>query len=794
MLKTYFKIAWRQLKKNRLFGTVNIAGLAIGLTVSLLLFLYVRHETSFDKYHSQQKNIYRLVFNARMDENHEKWAGNPNIVGPTFRKEISEVRDMTRWIRHNFGQSANVLYGGKKFFEKNLYWADSSFTRIFDVPFVHGNAATALVRPNTIIINETLSKKYFGNENPIGKVLKLDNKLNCEVTGVFKDFPDNSTLDADLIGSFYSVEWMKTERWGNASFETFLLMPDKVDIKKTEASFASVIDKHVKKEDQWFSINLQPLSEVHLYSPDIKSYSSRPGDLKQVKILSLLALAIIIIACINYMNLATARSQNRFRETGISKTMGATSRLLIGRFYIETGLFVVLAVLVSVLLLFLAMPVFNSLTNLNLSIKNLLSPEILAAVGIVTVTITLLSGSYPAFYLSRFNPKNLFHQTFSKNNIAGKLRQGLVVVQFSASVILIIATFLFYRQLDYIQSKELGYQPDQVVAVTSTAAENVDQVNALVNESKNLANVSAVCRAQTFPGRSGSGRTVNKPGDDGHGMPLTTCRATNGIVSALGLKLLAGADLPADKQPTDSTVNVILNKKAVEYLGFTPQEAIGKLVDVDLGPRAYVTGVVDDFHSQNLYQPLEAYAFHNAATEGRTFVLVKFTGGNVKTNIDKLEAIYKKSVPNGAFEFTFLDQFLQTLYVADLRTAKIVLIFSALAIFIACLGLFGLAAFIAEQKTKEIGIRKVLGASIGSIVLLLSGNFIRLVLLAVIIAIPVGWWLMNNWLQDFAYRISIGWTVFVLAGLTVITIALLTVSFQAIKAAMTNPVKALRTE
>ena len=550
MLKTWLKIAWRQLQKNRLFGTVNIVGLAIGLTVSLLLFLYVRHESSFDSYHSNGKNIYRLVFNAQMDDQSARWAGCPNIAGPTFKSELSEIREMSRWIRNDFGQSANVLYKNNKFFEPNLYWADSSLTHIFDIPFVKGNPATALTRPKTIIINETIAKKYFANEDPIGKVLKLNNKLDCEVTGVFKDFPGNSTLDAELIGSFYSVEWMNRLMWGNASFETFLLLTDNTDIKKTETKLATIVDKHVKKEDQWFSFNLQSLSDIHLYSSDIKSYSSRPGDLKQVKILSLLALAIIIIACINYMNLATARSQNRFRETGISKTMGATTLSLIGRFYIETSLFVILSVLASVLLLLIAMPLFNSLTNLQLSIADLANSKILIAVGAVIVVMTLLSGSYPAFYLARFNPKNLFHQTFSKRNIAGRLRQSLVVIQFSASVILIIATFLFFRQLEYIQSKELGYQPNQVVAVTSTAAENADQLNAMLNEARGQANVTSVCRTQTFPGRGGSGRSISRPGDE-NGLPMTTCRATNGIIKTLSLPLLAGTDLPADKLSTD---------------------------------------------------------------------------------------------------------------------------------------------------------------------------------------------------------------------------------------------------
>ncbi len=376
MLKTYLKIAWRQLKNNRLFGTVNIIGLAIGLTVSLLLFLYVRHETSFDKYHSNSKNIYRVVVSGKMDNTTVKLAGAPNVVGPTFKSEISEIREMSRWIRNEFGQSANILYGNKKFFEKNIYWADSSLTSIFDIPFVQGNPKTALTRPKTIIINETIAKKYFGNESPIGKTLKLDNRLDCEITGVFKDFPDNSMLDADLIGSFYTKEWMNRLSWGNASFETFFLMHDNVDVKAVDAKMTAVVDKHIPKEEQWYTLNLQALQDIHLYSRDIHSYTSRHGDLQQVKILSLLALAIIVIACINYMNLATARSQKRFRETGISKTMGATSRTLIARFYIETALFVLMSVAVSFLLLLLAMPLFNSLTNLNLSLRDITSPGI----------------------------------------------------------------------------------------------------------------------------------------------------------------------------------------------------------------------------------------------------------------------------------------------------------------------------------------------------------------------------------------------------------------------------------
>ncbi len=795
MLKNYLKIAWRQLSKNKLFSLINISGLAIGLTVSLLLFLYIRKELSFDRDFRQSDNIYRIVFNADLDGKVEKWAGCPNNAGHTFKSSIADIRAQSRWIRHEFGRSANVLYKDKKFFEKNLYWADSSLTTIFDLPFIAGNPATALTRPNCVIISKSIAEKYFGKEEPLGKVLKIDNNYSCEVTGVYKDFPHTSTLDADLIGSIYSVGWMvRDQPWSNASFETWLLLNPATDPAKVEKQIKATVDREVAKADQWFSFSLQPLRKVHLYSEDIKSYTSRPGDLRQVKIVSILALVIILIACINYMNLATARSQKRFREVGINKTIGATSGMLVRKFYAETGLFVLLSVLAGIALLILAIPLFNSLTGEQLSAGDLLHPGILLAILISSILITVIAGSYPALYLSSFNPKNLFHQTFTRKSMAGRFRQGLVVLQFSASIILIIATVLFYRQLQFIQSKKLGFQPEQVVAVTTSAVETKDQIDGLLTETRSLAAVKYVCRTQTYPGRSGSGRGINKEGAGNEKISLTTCRATAGIEKVLGLKLLAGAGLPEVKADTDSTVQVLLTKKAVDFLGFTPEEVIGRKVAVQLGNNSYVVGVVDDFNNESLHKPIGAYAFHNAKTESRSFMLVKLNAEQLPQAMRQLEAVYRRHVPNGAFEYTFLDQYMQSLYSSEQRTASIVLVFSGLAIFIACLGLFGLAAFVAEQRTKEIGVRKVLGASVVNIVGLLSGNFLRLVLLSILIAVPIAWWMMNRWLQDFAYRTTISWWVFVLAGFIAIMIALITVSSQAVRAALTNPVKSLRTE
>ncbi len=467
-----------------------------------------------------------------------------------------------------------------------------------------------------------------------------------------------------------------------------------------------------------------------------------------------------------------------------------------GRFYAETALFVLLSIAVSLLLLVPAIPFFNYLAGeqINSSIFNFRAYW--AVVLLAGAHHYLLAYAYPALYLSSFNPKNLFHQTFRKNSVTGRLRQSLVVLQFAASVILIVATFLFYRQLQYIQNKKLGFQPEQVVAITTTAVESKEQIDGLINNVGSLASVKQVCRAQTYPGREGSGRGIRRSDAANHNeqLSLTTCRATPEILDVLGIKLLAGTTLPAVKAKGDSTVQVVLTKKAVDYLGYTPEEAIGKKVFAQLGDNSYIVGVTEDFHSQSLHKPVGAYAFHNAPTEGRPFMLVKLDAGHLKSSMDQLEKIYHQNVPNGAFEYAFLDQYLQHLYAGEQRTAKIVLFFSALAIFIACLGLFGLAAFMAEQRVKEIGIRKVLGASVFGLTALLSGNFLRLVLVSILLATPVSWWLMHRWLQDFAYRIDISWWVFPVAGLLTALVALATVSLQAVKAALANPVNSLKRE
>ncbi|HET7360607.1 MAG TPA: ABC transporter permease [Salinimicrobium sp.] len=792
MIRNYIKIAWRNLKTDSTFSIVNILGLSIGLAITLLLFLFVVHERSFDDMYANKKNIYRVLLHTT-DERQEIWPSVPAALAPAVENTIPEIKKAARMLKHDFGAPAFITANESDFIENGLYFTDPEFIDIFEISFVSGNPDLALSRPNTAVLSQSTAERFFGDENPLGKTLTLDNNKKLEITGVFEDFPENSTLDANLLASFSSTGFYNNPRWGNASFETYFLLNDNADIALTEQKIQQLLNSKVDKENQWYSFSLQPLERVHLYSANFTdSYSSRRGDIKSVRNLSLLAILILLIACINYMNLTTARSQKRTKDVGINKTLGASSKNLILRFYTETGLITCIAVIIGVVLAVLAIPAFNTVAGKNLSTDLLLSSGFLISLLLIWLITTLLAGSYPAFYLSRFSPKSVMKPSFQKGGTATFIRKGLVVLQFSASVILIISVLVIHKQLTFIQNKNLGYNPENVIAIATAGIQNENNATALANEFKALPSVSEVSFAQGFPGVEVSGRTLYKKNSD-NGISIQTNHTDAGIIEVLKLELLAGKTLPKTKAEGDTLVEVILNKKAVDYLGYTPREAIGKKVELNLG-NSYIVGVVDNFNFSSLHVPIGAYAFSNSPREPVRCLLVRFNTGILPQTMAKFEETFKEVVPDSAFEYRFLDKNLETLYAAEQRTARVGLIFSILAIFVACLGLFGLAAFTAEQRRKEIGVRKVLGASVFNITQLLSKDFILLVLLALVIAFPIALWLMEKWLQDFAYRIELGWLVFLVAGVLAIVIALVTVSFQAIKAAIANPVKSLRTE
>ena len=797
MIKNYFKIAWRNLLKNGLFSFLNLIGLSFGIAIFLYLFLFTKQELSFDKYHIHADNIYRVGQTVTFDTE-EEWGCVPNIVGPKMTDEIPEITSFTRFLHHSFGNTAFVNSEQNKFAERKVYWTDPGIFDIFTIPLVYGNPKTALDAPNKMILSRSSAQKYFGDVNPVGKSLSVDNQYDITVSGVYEDFPANSTLDADMLGTFSTVKWASDNlHWSNASYETYFLMDSNVDPKKVQSKMNAILDQNIEKENQWFTFWLQPLADIHLYSTHITNTSTtKIGDIKQVNILIALALGILLIACINYMNLATAQSQKRKKEVGISKVMGASKVSLIKRFYTEAFIMIALAVVFGFIILVLCLPLFNHVAGQKINPSAMLDTQLISGVLLVTVFLSIIAGSYPALLLSTFSPLSLFGR---KNNAAistTSIRKGLVVIQFSASIILMIGTFVFYSQMKFIQERKLGYDAEHVVSINTQGAESQNQINSLITHYKSLGFVSEIAEAQAYPGSDGgSGRVIVRYEEPDKVMAITTNSTSPDILKTLNIKMLAGEVFSKKTSIEDTTVQVVVNKTTVDFLGFTPEEAIGQtaynLFDWN---SAIIVGVMEDFHFKDFHQPIGAYAFNNSLSESRSNLLVRFNGGNIRDNMSVLEADFQKFIPDSAFEYQFLDDVVSQLYASDKQLGRVVLFFSITAVFIACLGLFGLSAFTAEQRTKEIGVRKVLGANMVSVVSLLSIDFIKLVLIALLISSPIAWYLLNGWLNTYAFHIQMPWWIFIAAGSLSIIVAFLTVSYQSIKAALTNPVKSLKSE
>ncbi len=794
MIRNYIKIAWRSLKTNRLFSIVNILGLSIGLATTLVLFLFVLHERSFDTMYANKDRIYRVLLNTTEDDL-ETWANVPSALGPELKSNIPDVLDSGRLLKHDFGGTAFVKAEDEVFAENKLFWSDPAILDMFDVEIVKGIGSNVLSSPNNMLLSESTARRYFGEENPIGKTVVIDDRDTFVVKGIFKDFPENSSLDFNAVAPFMMKNAAKRPTWDNASFETFLLLKsDLPDVVNIESKIQDLLDINVEKEAQWYNFSIQPLERIHLYSSTYSdSYTERNGDINQIRNLSALAVLILIIACINYMNLITARSQKRATDVGINKTLGASVNHVITRFYIETGLITAIAMIFGGLFTVVALPAFNEVAGKQLDISSLFSIKIMGFLLLIWLVTTIISGSYPALYLSRFSPKEVLKPSSNKGGMASAIRKSLVVVQFSASVVLIIGVIVVHQQLKFIQNKNLGYNPEKIIAISTAGVSGGQTNSALVNAFKKLPNVSVVGRSQGYPGVGVSGRSISKPNTD-ETMGISTNTSEHEVADVLQLKLLAGQLLPKNKQSGDTLVEVVVNKTTVDFLGLTPEEAIGKKVSMQLGNNAYIYGVVDDFNFASLHNPIGAYAFHNSQSEPKSYVLVRFTSEVLAETISSFENSFKRVAPNSAFEYAFLDKNLEVLYEKETRTANIGLLFSILAVLVACLGLFGLAAYLAEQRNKEIGIRKVFGASVSKIVQLLSIDFIKLILISLVISFPLALYLMNSWLQDFAYRIDISWTIFLIAGSLSLVVTFITVGYQAIKAALANPVDSLKTE
>lgn len=799
MIRNYFKIAWRNIKTNRLFTLLNIAGLAIGLCVCIILFSFVNTELSFDKMYSNSENIYRVTMETSEEYDFETWATMPNAVGPAIEEEIPQVKRMTRLIKNDFGATASLKIGDKNFTENNLYLADSTVFKMFDFKFLEGNVKNAFSKPKSIVLSHSTKERLFGGQEAMGRLITVNNRDTLQVSGIYADLPKNSVIDCNMVYNIMD-SWMGTNvYWSNASYETYLQLQPNTNVVDIEVQATNLIDKHVDKEGQYFTkFFLQPLTKIHLYSADVREgYSTKLGSIATIKSLLFLSLLVLFIACINYMNLATANSRKRSKSIGMNKVLGANRRQMLSLFYVETGIMVFISIVIGYATSFIALPLFKNITGNELEYQDLFATPILIGLLLIWLIVTLVAGSYPAISMSGISPLILVNKSKKKGSASEYVRKGLVVFQFAASIVLIISVSIIVQQMSFIKNKNLGYNPNGIVAISVKSAETSQQVESLRKGLERQVNVESVSEVQSMPGANESGRSVRKLATDNTGMPIASCRTNGNIVNTLKLNVLAGSELPETIAKGDSVIYTLINEKVLNYLGYnTPEEAVGKLINTELGSRAIISGVVENFNFNSLKEDIGGYMYYKAtnAPEGIRTLLVRYNTGNLTQFIGQLQQTFNESLPNTAFDYQFLDKHVAQLYASEEKIASTATLFSVLAIFIACLGLFGLAAFTAEQRTKEIGVRKVLGATVTGITRLLSKDFLKLVLVAFVIAVPVAYWLMHNWLLDFAFRTEIKWWVFAFAGIAAVFIALLTVSFQAIKAAIANPVKSLRTE
>lgn len=791
MIKNYFKVAWRNLMKSKMFSFINIFGLTTGITVCMMIFLFIMNEISYDNFHKNGKNIYRVMRTYDPAK-----PAVPYVSGPYAPALINdfpgEIKQAVRIMRSN----NLITYSNKSFNEKNIFLADSNFFSVFTFPLLRGNPETALADMNSIVLTQAAAKKYFGTEDAIGKIVEMDKARKLKVTGILKDIPANSHLDFDMVTplSYYAAQPFFNV-WINNNNFTYVQLADHASKQQLEKRFVPFMQKYMgadmKKFGMNFTLTLRPLKDI--YFEDISGFDNvKHGDKKVVYIFLSIAVLILLIACINFMNLSTIRAAERGKEVGLRKVMGALRNSLVWQFIGESLLLTVISCLLSVALLQLLMPVYSQLLGHTVAVPYNSWYLYAFLVGVIVV-VGLLAGSYPALVLSGFSPIDALKGKFKRGKGGSFFRQALVVVQFSISVLLITGTIIINKQMGYVKNKELGYNQEQALIIP---IDNEDIYNHLTAFKKDLENNSQVAGVSGMSGEPGGFFDLQTFEVEGHNSQVWKSRSEYAdfeYVKTLGLKVIAGRDFSA-LHPTDTTSAVLINRTAAADLGFNPQQAIGKWVRNTVRDSTHRTiiGVVEDFNFSSLKEKIDPLVI--SPSMDRRVIVVRLRPGNLENGIATVKNAYAKAAPVYPFEYTFLDQKFDDLYKNDLRQQNILNIFSGLAIIIACLGLFGLAAFTTAKRTKEIGVRKVLGSSVQNIVILLSRDLLKPVLLATLIATPVAYTVMNKWLQNFAFRTPLSWWVFAVAAIVTIAIALITVSFKAVKAAVANPTKSLRTE
>lgn len=793
MIKNYLKIAFRNLWKHKVFSFINIMGLAVGLTACFLIFLFVSFELSYDSFHSKADRIYRVVADIKTPTEVLNTSGPSWAVPPNAKDEFPEIESFVRIAE----DKTLIKKGDVKFREEHSAWVDSAFFHIFDFKLIKGDPQTALKEQASVVFSETAAKKYFGNEDPMGQtVLVSGDAIPMKVTGIMKDIPENSQVQTDVLFSMTTLtqklEPKLDSGWGGYGSVAFFLLKPGSNAKALEKKFPAFLEKRngtaMKKSQMYPTLFLEKLRDVYLRST---RNGHKTGNINNVYIFAIIAAFILLIACINFINLTTARATERAKEVGIRKVVGAAKAQLRKQFIGESIILCLIAFLFTLLFSSLLLPLFNQLSGKVISHGIFENVNYLIFLFLAAIGIGLLAGIYPALVLSSFRPIVVLKGKFSTGNRGIFLRRALVVSQFTISIGLIISTIIVYNQMRYMRNQDLGFSKDQIMVMNTSEDPGKDAFKQAIS---GIPAVKSVATSSSVPGGGNPAAysEIENVKGDMQVANLDLYFVDFDYINQFKIKMAAGR--PFSKEfATDTTQAMVLNEAAVKMFGYSsPQQAIGKKF-MQWGREGKIIGVMKDFHFRGLQAPIKPLSMR-IEPGGSSLVSANVAAANLPATIKAIEQKWKELIPNKPFSYYFLDEFFDRQYASEERFGKLFLNFAILAIFISCLGLLGLASYSTIQRTKEIGIRKVLGASVSNIISLLSKEFLRLVVVSALIAFPIAWWAMNKWLSDFAYRTGVSWWIFLAAGILATFIALFTISFQAIRAAIANPVKSLRTE
>jgi len=797
MFKNLLKITLRNLLKDKVYSGINILGLTIGITCSLFLFLYILDELSYDRYHKNADHIYRVVSNIKEPDNAFTWAVAQIPLGEELRDKYPEVKNVVRF----FGTDRTLYKNGdKQFYEEQFFLADSTVFDMFSYEFLAGDPATALDNSFSLVLSEKIAKKYFANaQSAWNQSLQNQQGEEFKITGVIRDVPMNSHFRFDALIS-RNTQPKYQGSWGNFGVFTYIQLPAGYDLSKMYSSLEKVIKEKVNPIFDQFGIKvryeLQKITDIHLHSK-IQDEAEEGGDISYIYIFSAVATFMLIIACINYMNLATARSANRAKEVGLRKVMGSKRGQLIAQFLTESVVVATVSLIISLVLIYLLLPAFNTLSNKHMLFSSVMQPPVMASLlGIVLIT-GVIGGSYPAFYLSAFSPVNVLKGKLAVRGGSSFFRKSLVVIQFGLSIFMLISTLIVFDQLQFLRDKDLGFNKENVVRLNLSSRETQKKGQVLADQLRQLPEVVAVGKADASPGQ-GIGKLLFKV-EDAEGKMVDRgvdlYYSDYDYLDALGMKIILGRNF-LKENPGDTLNAVLVNESMVARMAW--KDPLGKKFQTGGGPNGpeekKVVGVVKDYNQNSLYDAIEPLII--LLGKDHNYVFVRLAPGDVKSAMSSVEKVWKQVLPGNPMEYTFLDQDLDSQYKADQKRSQIFTAFSGLTIIIACLGLLGLAAFATEQRTQEIGIRKVIGASVRGLIVLVSKEFFIWVGIGMVLAIPASLYFTDRWLQNFAYRIDLKgeWTTFLLSAVMAFVITLITVGYHVVRAATANPVKSLRTE